>query len=94
MEVQDGKFPCDRCGLCCKNLKDISLYADLNRGDGICRFLDETSNLCKIYQERPTKCNVIKSYTYFANQMEYEAYIELNMEACMKLKEEKKCHYH
>lgn len=32
-------FECDKCGSCCKNLKKIGEYFDLDRGDGICKYL-------------------------------------------------------
>lgn len=44
-------FECDKCGECCRHLKDILIYAELDRGDGICRYLK--GNLCSIYEERP-----------------------------------------
>ncbi len=58
-------FQCDCCGLCCMNLKMSELYSDLDRGDGICRYLDVASKLCTIYRNRPDKCNVDKTYEKF-----------------------------
>lgn len=48
-------FHCDCCGLCCMNLDKSDLYSDLNRGDGICKYFDEQTHLCSIYDERPEK---------------------------------------
>lgn len=79
-------FKCDRCGLCCQNLGKSPLYADLDDGTGVCRFLDRKSNLCKIYENRPVKCNVEKSYAFFADAMSYDEYLKLNHEACLMLK--------
>lgn len=43
-------FYCDRCGACCRNLRKSKLYAELDRGDGTCRYL--AGNLCSIYENR------------------------------------------
>lgn len=94
MKETAAEFPCDRCGLCCRNLKNISLYDDLDRGDGVCKFLDELSNLCTIYINRPMKCNVVAAYELFSNRIGYEEYIALNIEYCRRLKEKEKCQYH
>ncbi|MCI9487268.1 MAG: YkgJ family cysteine cluster protein [Lachnospiraceae bacterium] len=51
-------FQCDCCGLCCMNLKRSSLYGDLDRGDGICRYFDGNARLCTVYENRPDKCFV------------------------------------
>ncbi len=49
-------FNCDKCGLCCRSLKKFGeLYADLDDGSGVCKFLDKTSNLCTIYDMRHFK---------------------------------------
>ena len=80
-------FKCDRCGLCCMNLKSSPIYADLDRGDGICKFLDMNSELCSIYSKRPLKCNVDKVYElYFKNSYTLDQYYQMNYEACTKLK--------
>lgn len=69
------------------NLKASSIYADLDRGDGICRFFNVDNKLCNIYTERPTKCNVDKTYElYFKNTHTLEQYYQMNYEACEKLK--------
>lgn len=82
------KFPCDRCGLCCEHLNASPLFADLDDGTGTCRYFDRRSRLCTIYEVRPQKCNVNASYELFQDLMSYDAYLELNLRACQKLKEE------
>ena len=80
-------FRCDKCGLCCQSLAGVELYADLDRGDGTCKFFDEGSCLCMIYQDRPLLCRVDESYErYFADVMTREAYEQLNYKACTELK--------
>lgn len=78
-------FQCDKCGACCRNIDLSPLYAQLDRGDGVCRYLSE--NLCSIYDERPLLCRVDESYEkFFAGQMSKEEYYRLNYEACDRLK--------
>lgn len=79
-------FECDRCGLCCQNLKGNSLYKDLHDGDGICRYYDQESHLCTIYDRRPIKCNTKLAYIEFFSFMSYEDYLSHNYEACKILK--------
>ena len=84
--MNNKKFYCDKCGLCCQNLNRSSLYDDLNDGTGVCIYYDVKTHLCKIYDERPDKCNVEKYYEYVAGQYSYEEYLKLNVESRMKLK--------
>lgn len=82
-------FKCDCCGLCCCNLDKSSIYQDLDRGDGICKYFDENTRLCKVYENRPLKCRVDEMYEFFfMEEMPLEEFYELNYEACEKLKKE------
>lgn len=56
-------FECDKCGECCRHLKGISIYAELDRGDGICKYLK--GNLCSIYEDRPLFCRIDDCYEQF-----------------------------
>lgn len=79
-------FKCDKCGLCCRNLKGVSLYADLDRGDGVCKYLE--GNLCGIYNERPLLCRVDECYDkFFKDKFTKEEYYELNYKVCNNLKQ-------
>ena len=78
-------FQCTKCGLCCRNLKNSDLYKDLDNGNGICIHLDTETNLCKIYNNRPEKCNIEQSYKFFINIMTKDEYYQLNYNACKKL---------
>lgn len=83
-------FYCDKCGECCKHLKGISIYADLDRGDGVCKYLE--GNLCSIYDERPMFCRVDECYDlFFKDEYSREEYDLLNSEMCNKLKNKKIC---
>ena len=82
----EKEFVCDKCGLCCRNLQLSCLYDDLNRGDGICKHLDLATNLCRIYTQRPIKCNVNMGYMLFKDSMTIEEYYINNYEFCKWLK--------
>jgi len=83
------KFKCDCCGLCCRHVDRNIFNNNLDRGDGVCKFLDTSKNLCTIYDNRPDFCNVEKGYKkYFAELYSEEEYLQLNYLACEKLKEE------
>ena len=80
-------FKCDKCGCCCRHLDRSELYKELDRGDGICRYLE--GNICSIYETRPVLCRVDLSYDlYFKDYMDQGQYYRLNKEACKKLKKE------
>ena len=80
------KFVCIQCGTCCRNLDKNNIYNDLDKGDGICKYLDELTNLCNIYEARPDKCNVEKGYQYFAGVMSFAEYLNYNTNACIELR--------
>ena len=83
-------FPCKRCAICCKSLKRSSLYRDLDRGDGVCRHLNEATKLCRIYDKRPLKCNIDLAYEkIYRKKFTREQFYLLNMTACRLLEDEK-----
>ena len=78
-------FKCDKCGLCCSHVGENDLYKDLDRGDGVCKFLND--NLCSIYKTRPLRCRVDESYEkIFSTLMSREDFYNLNYKACKALK--------
>lgn len=88
-------FPCNRCGCCCRNLDMSELYRDLDRGDGVCKYLDGT--LCSVYEDRPLFCRIDECYEqFFKDEMSIEEYYNANLMMCEQLreKEKKRCHYH
>lgn len=83
-------FNCDKCGECCRHIKGIPLYKDLDRGDGVCKYLHE--NLCSIYEERPLKCRVDDCYElFFKMQMTKEEFYQINYRICKQLKNKELC---
>lgn len=84
-------FECDKCGLCCKQVGKSDIYAWLDRGDGVCKYYDNETKLCCIYDKRPIICNIDEAYkVYFKNQLSLEEYYQLNYNACQLLKEQSK----
>lgn len=81
-------FKCDKCGECCRHLNESDLYKELDRGDGVCKYLD--GNLCSIYENRPLLCRIDESYyAFFKNNMTKEEYYRLNYEGCKNIKSKK-----
>lgn len=77
-------FFCRKCGNCCRHLEQSALYKELNRGDGVCKYL--SGDLCSIYERRPLLCRVDESYDkLFYRSYSKEDYYTLNYEACEKL---------
>lgn len=82
----NNMFDCDCCGCCCRNLNKSELYRELDRGDGICKYL--SGNLCSIYDKRPLFCRVDECFEkFFKNEMTLQEYYELNEKVCKKLRE-------
>ena len=80
-------FDCDKCGLCCQNIRKSLLNVNFDRGDGVCKNFDEKTKFCKIYYERPIFCNVDAYYEKFLkNLMSKEDFHEMNHEMCRRLK--------
>ena len=79
-------FPCIACGACCRNLIHSPLYTDLDRGDGICRHFDVSTNLCRIYEIRPRICRVSEMFEAFEDRLAWEEYVDLNLQSCHELR--------
>ena len=61
------------------------IYSDLDRGDGICRFL--RGNLCSIYDNRPLKCRIDECYEeFFKDSMTIEEFYDENYKMCEALR--------
>ena len=80
-------FNCDKCGACCRNVGRSELGKDLALASGICKHLDQSTNLCTIYDNRPIFCNVDKYYhKYLSDTISITDYYKQNHQACMKLR--------
>ena len=83
------KFICDCCGLCCRNINRSDWLEDFDTGNGVCKYLNTETNLCKIYDSRPDICSVERAYKkYFADQYTEEEFLRINYAACKFLKRE------
>ncbi|WP_084724286.1 YkgJ family cysteine cluster protein [Muribacter muris] len=79
-------FPCTACGKCCRRVNLSEHTAYLNRGDGVCKYFNEKTRLCNIYENRPFVCRVEDYYkTYLSHIYSWEEFIEINLEICHKL---------
>ena len=80
-------FKCSQCGVCCRHLDRSELYRELDRGDGVCRYLK--GNLCSIYENRPLLCRIDESYDKFFSEIyTRDEYYRLNEQACKILQSE------
>lgn len=85
----DEKYPCSKCGMCCRNIGHVMELQCYDLGNGICKFLE--NNLCSIYYNRPLVCRVDYMYErYFKEYCDKSTFFEKNMEVCRKLKEQVK----
>lgn len=79
-------FECNSCGQCCRRVGLNEVTAFLDRGDGICRHLDELSHLCSIYNDRPLVCRVDDYYlAHLTNVVTWEEFVKLNRSICDEL---------
>lgn len=61
----------------------------LARPDGVCRYLDDQTNLCTIYDRRPIFCRVDEGYeVYFKDKMSREVYYRKNLDMCRMMRGE------
>mgnify|MGYP003512396328 FL=1 len=82
-------FPCTRCGACCKNTHKSPYGTSLDRGDGVCKYLNEHLNLCSIYESRPDICRIDLQYKKnYKQHISWNKFIELNKEACANLQKD------
>lgn len=79
-------FPCTRCGACCRSVANNSTTDFLNRGDGVCKYLNDSTNLCSIYENRPDICRVDLQYKInYQKYISWDKFSELNQKACIIL---------
>jgi Fe-S-cluster containining protein len=90
-DSQDLKpFPCNACGKCCANVHLSEITQPLDRGDGICRHLDNDTKRCQIYDQRPDICRVELQYrTHYSHQFSWDEFITINLTICESLPDRK-----
>lgn len=84
-------FSCDCCGICCQTIGEIKELKDFDLGNGVCKFLDQETKKCSIYENRPLVCRIDGMYeAYYAKTMTRVEFYYLNYEACNILKNQQK----
>jgi len=79
---KEFKFPCERCGQCCRQVYLLQELQAYNRGDGICKYLTK-ANMCSIYGKRPDICRVDSMYEkIYHQQFTRMEFYQLNKDAC------------
>lgn len=79
-------FHCTQCGECCRQVGMTIWGKSMALPNGICKWLDDSTNLCTIYQQRPLICNVDAFYEEnYAMVMSREEFYALNRAECLKL---------
>ncbi|MGL2389666.1 YkgJ family cysteine cluster protein [Helicobacter pylori] len=81
------RFPCISCGLCCKNITRIVELVGFDAGNGVCKFLDLETNLCKIYESRPLICRVDEAHKKLYSHIPLKEFYAKNAEVCNALQE-------
>ena len=85
MTADNQHFPCERCGICCRNIGNATFAKDMVLPSGVCKHLNEETNLCRIYSARPTFCNVDAFYDkYLSGKITREEFYRQNKQACRK----------
>lgn len=83
-------FPCTACGQCCRHVHLSQKTAYLDRGDGVCRHLDDDSDLCTIYENRPLICQIENYYhQHYAHLYDWDDFVTLNLDICQALQNAK-----
>lgn len=83
------KFPCTSCGLCCKKIGITPEFFKLNRGDGICRYFNDDTNLCSIYENRPIVCRIEDYYRKYLSELyKWDDFVAINLKVCDTLQKD------
>lgn len=77
---------CTKCGACCTQLGRHALYAELDRGDGVCWHFEEVERTCRIYATRPEICQSEKMYQRYFSHMSREDFVAINQQLCEQAK--------
>jgi Fe-S-cluster containining protein len=78
-----NRFPCIKCGLCCRMIGNIPAMRDYHSGDGVCMYLRD--NLCSIYKRRPDICNLEKVYSSCFRGMSRKDFYCVTLKSCCEL---------
>lgn len=82
-------FPCERCGCCCRRIGEVFFARHMAKPDGVCKYLNEVTNLCTIYNERPIFCRVDELYEKnLSDKISRADFYRINKEVCKKFQSE------
>ncbi|WP_441695033.1 YkgJ family cysteine cluster protein [Helicobacter pylori] len=81
------RFPYTSCGLCCKNITGIIELVEFDAGNGVYKFLDLETNLCKIYESRSLICMVDEAHKKLYSHIPLKEFYAKNAEICNALQE-------
>lgn len=71
---------------CCRRVHLLPETAAMDRGDGVCRHLDEDNAGCRIYDQRPDACRVDRQYELrYRQAMTWETFVRMNEAGCRQL---------
>lgn len=80
-------FNCEQCGCCCRNVGKSILGKHLALPNGVCKYLNQATNLCTIYKSRPIFCNVDAYYEkYLKYELSREEFYKINKQECETLR--------
>ena len=95
-----ANFPCTGCGACCKRVGNLEahlvkddqesmLYFPYSWDEnGVCENLNLEDNSCKVYETRPTICNIDKMFQFVQNGMSKKEFYDVNIFLCNKMIDE------
>jgi len=84
--MNSQEFPCNSCGKCCRNVDLSEETSYLNRGDAVCKFFNEDTNLCTIYNKRPLVCRVKEYYKqHLSDKYGWDEFVKINLIVCENL---------
>ena len=84
--IEKQPFPCNSCGKCCRKVSSSKETVWLDRGDSVCKYLNEETNKCTIYTQRPLVCRVEDYYDKNLSQhYSWDDFIEINIKICESL---------
>jgi len=84
--LDDTLFNCEQCGVCCKNVTVFEEMKEFDRGDGVCKYLNN-KNMCDIYKTRPNICNSEYIYKTYFNHLTKEDFFKETKQLCIKIRE-------
>lgn len=81
MQKFEFEYKCENCGACCRNWNPASYDSTICDENGVCKYLDQNTNLCTIYETRPVFCRCDEMFN-LQNEMNYEEYIKVMKICC------------